>query len=224
MEIEAEKAQKISPIEAILLVIAGFFLILFAGSFVYWVGIGVTMMLGEVLLAVLPLVVMILKGVDVKNYIGFRLSSRDIMLGVVIGVFLLFFEVIVNNALVSVFGESEAIQRSNQIIAEVSRTTDGLILMVATLVLAGICEEFTFRGFLQTAIRGRYPLWVALVVSSLAFGLFHFDLQLVYTISAFLMGLFLGFVYNHWRSYTVSATAHATLNLIVFILIAMVPS
>ncbi|MEM2420071.1 MAG: type II CAAX endopeptidase family protein [Candidatus Bathyarchaeia archaeon] len=224
MAVEVEEAQKISPSEAILLVIASFFLLLFAGSFVDWVGYGVTMMLGEVLLAVLPLIVMILRRINVKNYIGLRLKFRDILLGVVIGIFLLFFEGIVNSALISVFGESKAIKQSNQIMVELSRTTDGLILAIATLTLAGICEEFVFRGFLQTTITKKYSAWVSVVVSSLAFGLFHFDLQVVYTLSAFLMGLVLSFIYHHWHSYSVCATAHASLNLIVFIIVTMVPS
>ncbi|MEM3783909.1 MAG: type II CAAX endopeptidase family protein [Candidatus Bathyarchaeia archaeon] len=220
---ENVKTQTISPSEAILLVIASFFLLLFGAAFVDWIGYGITMMLGELLLIVLPLGYMLLKTIDVKSYIGLQVNSRRILLGVIIGILLLFFEVIVNGVLVSAFGESEAVRQSNQIIAEMSRSAEGLIMVIATLVLAGICEEFTFRGFLQTAMNSKYPAWVALVTSSLVFGLFHFDPQAVYTLSAFSLGLVLGYVYHHWHSYTVSATAHVTLNLIVFALITLMP-
>jgi len=219
-----EKAQTISPSEAILIVIASFFLMLFAAAFTDWVGYGITILLGELLLIALPLGYMLLKNIDVKSYIGLQLNSRKILLGVVIGFLLIFFEVIVNSALVSVLGESEAVRQSNQTILEMSRSTEGLILMTASLVLAGICEEFTFRGFLQTSISSRFPVWVAIATSSLVFGLFHLDLQGVYTLSAFLLGLVLGYVYHHWRSYTVSATAHATLNLLVLALLVLMPS
>jgi membrane protease YdiL (CAAX protease family) len=219
-----EKVQTISPSEAILLVIASFFLMLFTAAFTEWASYGITILLGELLLIVLPLGYMLLKKIDVKSYIGLQLNVRKILLGVVIGVLLIFFELIVNNALVSVLGESEAVQQSNQTILDMSRSTEGLILMTASLVLAGICEEFTFRGFLQTAISNKYPGWVAVVTSSLVFGLFHLDPQGVYTLSAFSLGLVLGYVYHHWRSYTVSATAHATLNLIVLALLVLMPS
>jgi membrane protease YdiL (CAAX protease family) len=122
-----------------------------------------------------------------------------------------------------IFGQSEAVEESNKLIIDMSSSLEGLVLVIATLTLAGICEEFTFRGFLQNAINNKYSSGVALLASSLAFGLLHFDPQAVYTISAFLLGLVLGYVYHRWHSYTVSATAHATLNLIILALAVLVP-
>jgi membrane protease YdiL (CAAX protease family) len=98
---------------------------------------------------------------------------------------------------------------------ELSASPSGLVAVIASLSLAGICEEFTFRGFLQTAINSKYSFAIALFVSSLSFGLFHVDVQGLYTISAFLMGLVLGLIYHRFHSYTVSAITHSTLNLIV---------
>ncbi|MEM2336599.1 MAG: CPBP family intramembrane glutamic endopeptidase, partial [Candidatus Bathyarchaeia archaeon] len=93
------------------------------------------------------------------------------------------------------------------------------IFVAATLISAGICEEFAFRGFLQTAMSSKYPSWMALIASAFAFGLLlHFDPQGVYIIAAFLIGLVLGLIYHLSRSYTVCATAHATLNLIILVL------
>jgi membrane protease YdiL (CAAX protease family) len=61
------------------------------------------------------------------------------------------------------------------------------------------------------------------IISSVAFGLFHFDPQFVYIISTIIAGLVLGYIYHRWNSYVVSAIAHSTLNLIVlaFLLLAI---
>src|SRR5260370_1410853 len=41
-------------------------------------------------------------------------------------------------------------------------------------VTAGVCEEFLYRGFAMTAfLRWGLPLWIAVVASSLLFGLAH---------------------------------------------------
>jgi len=94
------------------------------------------------------------------------------------------------------------------------------------LALAGICEEFAFRGFLQTSIfkstsatkSSTYAFVIAVLISAGVFGIFHFDPQAVYTIAAFITGLALGYIYHRWN-YTTSAMAHASMNLIVLALL-----
>jgi membrane protease YdiL (CAAX protease family) len=223
MASEMKETQAILPSEAVLAVIASFLLTLFlGGAFAIFVSSRVLMVLGELLLIVVPLGYMLSKKVNIKKYIGLELNLKTISLGVAIGVFLVFFDIIVTNVMVSIFGQSEIVEESNKLIMDMTRSTEGLIWVATALTLAGMCEEFTFRGFLQTAINSKYPLPVALLASSLAFGFVHFDPQAVYTISAFLIGLVLGYVYHRWRSYTVAATAHATLNLIILALTVLI--
>jgi membrane protease YdiL (CAAX protease family) len=83
--------------------------------------------------------------------------------------------------------------------------------------LAGVCEEFAFRAFLQNTINRRYSFIPAIIGSSVAFGIFHFDPQLVYILSAIVLGLALGYIYHRWNSYLVAAIAHSTVNLIVLV-------
>lgn len=221
---EIKETQAIPPSEAVLAVIASFLLSLFLGVVsIILVGAGPSMVLGELLLAVVPLGYMLSKKVNIKKYIGFEINFKSISLGIAVGALLLLFDIFVSNMLVMIFGQSEAVEESNRLIMDMSSSLEGLVLVIATLTLAGICEEFTFRGFLQNAISSKYPSGIALLASSVAFGLLHFDPQAVYTISAFLLGLVLGYVYNHWHSYTISATAHATLNLIILALVILVP-
>jgi membrane protease YdiL (CAAX protease family) len=219
-----EEQQVIHPGWAILAVVASFVLFVFLGaaSLVFF-GTGPTMVLGELLIAVVPLCYMLYKRVNIKRYIGLEMKPKYILLGVAFGAFLLLFDVVVTGVLVSIFGASEAIQESNALVANTSSSPEGLVLVILSLSLAGLCEEFAFRGFLQTSINSKYSFWIALIVSSLAFGLVHFDPQAVYTASAFLIGLVLGFIYHHWHSYVVSATAHATMNLIVLAILLFIP-
>jgi len=222
-----KSGKDISPFTAILIVLTTFLLSLFLGAAILilfdfsFIAYSFLMVFGELFLVVIPLGYMLYKKVVVSDYIGLKVEPKIILLGIAFGVFLLFFNLVISNILFSIFGVSEAVEESNKRLVEISSTPSGLVPVVLSLSLAGLCEEFTFRGFLQTTINNKYSSGVALLVSSLIFGLFHFDPQGVYIISAFLMGLVLGYIYLRWRSYVISAVAHSTLNLIVLAILLL---
>lgn len=206
----------ISPLSAMLIVVATFTLFLFGGvALIRLFGYDSALVFGELLLVVIPLSYLKFKGVGIRAYIKLDLKLKVVVIGVLSGVLVFLFNVIVSTMLISIFGVSEAVEEASRLISEMSSSPQGLTLLIVALSLAGICEEFTFRGFLQTAMNSRYPLWISLLVSSTTFGIFHFDPQLVYTVSAFLLGLLLGYLYNRWSSYVIPAVCHATMNLIV---------
>jgi hypothetical protein len=209
-----ERSEAVLPLVAVLVVIATFFVLVLFGVIFTHLSFFLASIVGELLIVAIPLGYMLYKRIDVRKYIGLQYTPRAVLVGMAAGGLLLLFDIIVTVGLTAVLGNSALVEGSNELILEMSGSIHGLLQLIVALSLAGFCEEFTFRGFLQTSIENRYPFKAALFVSSLAFGLFHFDPQAVYTISAFLMGLGLGFVYNHWRSYTVSSVAHATVNLI----------
>lgn len=219
MTSEVKENQQVPVSEALLAVVASLLLSIFMAGFIASFNYGIAMVVAELLLAVVPLGYMLSKKIDIKKYIRFGLNPRNILFGVAVGSLLVYFDFLIMVALTSLFGPSKAVEESNKIITEMTGSVDGLVFVAAALISAGICEEFTFRGFLQTAISGRFSPWIALVTSAFAFGfLLHFDPQGIYIIAAFLIGLVLGLVYYWSRSYTVCATAHATLNLIVLAL------
>ncbi len=220
--IEEEMTQKevdrtsISPLAAIIAIVVTFVLFLFLGTaLAILLDYTLVLVFGELLLIVVPLGYMFYKKVNIKDYIRLEATFGTVILGVAFGVLLFFFDLIVSSTLVSIFGISETIEVANELILALASSTQGLLSLVVAMSLAGVCEEFTFRGFLQTAVNSKYSFGVALLVSSLVFGLFHFDPQGVYSVSAFLLGLVLGYLYHRWQSYVVPAIAHATLNLIV---------
>lgn len=213
----------ISPLAAILAVVASFFLVMFLGAAIFiLVGYPIAQIFVELLVLVIPLGYMLYKRVNIRSFIGFDTKPRSILLGAGFGAVLFSFDVFITITLTLIFGTSTAVQESNDLMIGASESSQGLILVIVSLLLAGICEEFTFRGFLQTAINGKYSFGTALLVSSVAFGFFHFDPQAVYTISAFLIGLLFGYIYHHWHSYVANAAAHATVDLITVALLVLI--
>jgi len=221
---QMEKASSdISPLAAILIFAATFVFALFFLAAVYdSFGFYVTLLVQEPSLIVLPLGYMLYKRVDVKNYIGFEVKPKTILLGIALGALVFLFDLVISNALISVFGPSETIEEVNTQYLSMTSSPRGLLILIITFSLAGVCEEFTFRGFLQTAVNRRYSFVPAVLVSSFAFSLIHFDPQLIYTLSAFLVGLLLGYIYHHWHSYVVSAIAHASVNLIALAIMLLI--
>ena len=224
---ENQKPDFVPPWEAALVIVVTFFVFLFVGAaLLFTVGDGPTLVVGELLILIVPLIYLVSKRIDVKNYIKLDLKPKYILLGIGFGGVLLLLNIVVSGALTVLLGESQAVQQSNDLIANLSATPFGFIAVAVSLALAGICEEFAFRGFLQNSIfkslaakiSPTYAFAVAAFISAAIFGLFHFDPQAVYTLSAFITGLALGYVYHKWN-YTTSATAHASMNLVVLALL-----
>ena len=217
---EKEKTNTVSPRNAILVMVATFFLVLFSEAvFLLTLGQGPALVLTEFVVLLVPLSYMLLKHVDIRSYIGLDVKPRFILFGLASAGLLFLVDVVVSGLFTALFGVSRAVEQSNATVTSLSSSTGGLIYVVLALSMAGVCEEFAFRGFLQNTINRRYSFIPAVVVSSVAFGIFHFDPQLVYTLSAMIAGLTLGYVYHRWNSYVVSAVAHSTVNLVVLALL-----
>jgi len=219
--IEQEKAA-LSIIEVVLVIIVTFFLAMLLGSLMFiTIDIGLALILTELIILFVPLGYMLYKGIDVRRYIGLDINPKLVMLGFVSGIILLCVDIIVSLVLLAVFGESQAVIESNNMIAELSASSWGLVAVATALGLAGICEEFAFRGFLQSTLTRRISFIPAVLISSLTFGIFHFDPQLVYILSALSAGLVLGYVYHRWNSYIVAVIAHSSVNILVLVVLLL---
>lgn len=218
----------ITPTIAFVLIAVVFALLLFVGGaaiLVFGTSASVIIsatIVSELLIMAIPLGYMLMKKVNVASYIGLEKKTKNVLLGIAFGGGLLLFDILITSTLVSIFGPSQAVEDSNKTIANLSGSASGLLLASANLALAGVCEEFTFRAFLQNTIDRRHSFVPAVVISSLAWALFHFDPQLIYMASIFLAGIVLGYVYHRSHSYILSAVAHSTLNLIVLALLLFV--
>ncbi len=217
-----EKSNAVSPVVAILSIALTFILSIFILALVVLLfGYGFGLVFGELFLIVIPLGYMLYKRVDVGSYIGVKVTPKIILLGLAFGALLFLYDVAATGVTVTFFGESETIKETNSLVLGLTGSFEGLLSLIISLSLTGFCEEFAFRAFLQNAINSRYSTVIALLVSSLAFGLFHFDPQGQYVIITFLLGLALGYIYKRWHSYVISAISHSTLNLIILSIILL---
>ena len=226
---ETPKPNPVPPLDVSLVFIATFFVFLFvSAASLYTLGEEPTLVIGELLILAVPLGYLLLKRIDIKSYVKIDLKPKFILIGLACGALLLLLNIAVSNILTAIFGVSQAVEQSNSLLTNLSTSPSGFTAVVASLALAGICEEFAFRGFLQNSIfrtlktskTPKYAFAVAVVISAAIFGLFHFDTQFVYTLAAFTTGLALGYIYHRWN-YTTSATAHASMNLIVLALLLL---
>ena len=221
--LEQETVKPVPILDTLLVIVATFFLVMFLGYILLqFVGSGPALVLSELIILIVPLGYLLFKHVDIKRYIGLDVTPKLVLLGFVSATLLLAVDIAVSMVLTAIFGDSQAVQDSNNTIIELSSSPEGLISVVSALGLAGVCEEFAFRGFLQSTLTRRYSFIPALIVSAFTFGLFHFDPQLVYILSAASAGLVLGYVYHRWNSYVVSAIAHSTVNLLVLVSLMLV--
>lgn len=87
-------------------------------------------------------------------------------------------------------------------------------LRIFSYVLAApLAEEILFRGCIFEKCKEFMPVWVAILISALAFAIYHGNLQ--QGIYAFLCGCVLAMVYYVTDSFLMSVLFHATANLIV---------
>lgn len=95
-------------------------------------------------------------------------------------------------------------------IALALRSSNPLRIVLAVLcigVAPAFAEEGFFRGLMQTRLRARWRRWPAIVVTALAFGVFHVDP--VQGSEAFVAGVFFGWVVDRFGGIRPSIAAHA---------------
>ncbi len=94
------------------------------------------------------------------------------------------------------------------------------LAVVALGVLAGGAEEVFFRGYMQTRLGQRLRPGLAVLVTSLAFGLLH--LEWIHALLAFALGLYLGYVTELAGSALPAIVCHVINNTLFTVLTALV--
>jgi sodium transport system permease protein len=89
-------------------------------------------------------------------------------------------------------------------------------LLIVLALVPAICEELAFRGFILSGLRHSGHKWGAIVASSVFFGATHGILQ--QSLSAFALGLVLGYLAVQTRSLLPGLAFHAVYNALVLAL------
>jgi membrane protease YdiL (CAAX protease family) len=91
-----------------------------------------------------------------------------------------------------------------------------VLALLVTAVAAPLCEEAFFRGMLLGLLRRRFPLWAAVLLSAMAFGLAHASPTVSFALLPVFvyMGVVLAAVYAWTGSLTNSVLLHGLNNAI----------
>jgi len=113
------------------------------------------------------------------------------------------------------------------LLADMSKSmsqASGVTLVAAVLALGvggGLGEEVFFRGYMQTRLRPAMGAWPAILATSAAFGLMHFDF--VHTPVAFLFGIVFGWIAEKAGSIVPTIAAHIINNIMAVLGAALLP-
>jgi len=94
--------------------------------------------------------------------------------------------------------------------------------LVLVAALAGLGEELFFRGLLQLGFSSITHVWLAVLLTSLIFGLAH-AITPTYFFLAFIISLYLGFLFVLTGNLLVPIAIHALYDLFVFLFIRCTP-
>ncbi|GJY40403.1 CAAX amino terminal protease [Tanacetum coccineum] len=90
-----------------------------------------------------------------------------------------------------------------------------VLYAIVVSVCAPIWEEIVFRGFLLPSLTRYMPVWCAILVSSLAFALAHFNMQRL--LPLVFLGVVMGTVFARSRNLLPSMLLHSLWNAFVFV-------
>ncbi|MFO0879433.1 MAG: CPBP family intramembrane glutamic endopeptidase [Gemmataceae bacterium] len=112
-------------------------------------------------------------------------------------------------------------------LADIDRFTDQVIIpllrpcsvldLLGIACLAGLGEEMLFRGVLQDLFREYLPLWAAIAIAGLLFGLLH-AVTFSYIVLAAVMGMYLGWLYEVTGNLLAPIVTHAAYDFVVLLL------
>ncbi|MBQ8040700.1 MAG: CPBP family intramembrane metalloprotease [Lachnospiraceae bacterium] len=96
---------------------------------------------------------------------------------------------------------------SNELLGNVS-----IALWISVVIMAPLVEELTFRGFMYTRLKQGMPKWIAVILTSLVFGIVHGTI--IWAIYTFVFSLALIYIFERTKSIWACILFHMAFNLV----------
>lgn len=171
----------------------------------------------EILFILLCKMLMKISFQEIKNIVGHTIGIKEVVLAMAVGAILILFTLGENGIealIVAQFNPQKVFEIWN------FRTTarevyplfslNVLSFLAVSCLVAPICEELFFRGFLLRALLEKKSLCSALIINCSIFTVLHFSHE--YHVSTFVFSLFLCCAYLITRSIVFCSVAHSTFN------------
>jgi uncharacterized protein len=148
--------------------------------------------------------------ITAQEYLGFRRTSvRTFILWQVL--WLVFLGL--SEGLTKLLNQSDSFM-----VDTLSSSRSPILLFIAVVIMAPLCEELLFRGFMIPGIaQSRLGSMGAIVISSGIWALIHFQYSLFFVGVIFVFGLLLGVAQIKTRSIYVPLAMHSLNNLLAFV-------
>ncbi|MDD2371557.1 MAG: type II CAAX endopeptidase family protein [Firmicutes bacterium] len=144
------------------------------------------------------------------NYVGFRkIRVSD---GFLILAFGGFFNILITGLLdlaIKYFPIGQQMKEFESLMEPIMNS--GLIMiLIAVSISAPIFEEIIFRGIILNDFKKVFPVWAAILVQAILFGVFHGNL--IQGVYATILGIILGFIYYKYKSIWAVILLHFSYN------------
>lgn len=174
------------------------------------------MLIGNLLTIGLIMLVFLGRKDRFGSYVGFR--KIRIMDGLSILGFGAFLNILITGLfdLAIIYLPIERQLEEFQVMMEPLMQSGFIPVLLAVSISAPIFEEIVFRGIIFNDFKKALPVWLAILIQGLLFGLFHGNwIQGVY---ATLLGIVLGLVYHRYKSIWAVIVLHFSYNTISLLL------
>ena len=176
------------------------------------IGLGSNLWINEFIWILSPVLILAKIGrwstIDVLKYV--RGNRRNEMLGMFSAICLWFFSFYISR-MIGLLLDSKVGAMNINTTAAATSNNQAILLIIGMLVLAPICEETFFRGFVQSAYE-KYSKRYAFIFSAILFGMFHILNGITEVIPTFCAGLLLGYLVYRTGSIVTSMLAHMVFN------------
>ncbi|MGF1655696.1 MAG: lysostaphin resistance A-like protein [Verrucomicrobiales bacterium] len=182
-----------------------------------------TVMVVQLVIFAVPLTVICWRGYDPLHVLGMNKIGFLPSLGWSMVFLLAVYPVLglISSLLYQIYGGRPDPQPVLEMIKQAPNAESQIVMIAMAIIIAPICEEFVYRGFLYPALKRYVGLTMAMLLSALLFGLAHMHAPAV--LPLMFLGIILVLAYEFTGSLIVPMTIHALFNAATLAMLHFIP-